>query len=645
MTRRTTLAALLALALTACGSGGFQLGATHAGSALGRSTSGAERALVINEIMATPVHARTGEYVELFNTGRKPAQVAGLIIDDGDSTDTLVLRSGTDRVAPGGYALLVDPDDHGGIPVPAGVPVYTTDDHALGNGLAESDPVILREPDGTIIDAVRTHQRTSSGQARERRAPRLPDVAASWRIVDGGSPGRRNELAPSDHLKIHFTDPQSDGTTVAALVAFIDRAHTTLDCALYQLDHPGVIDAFVAAAGRGVTVRIITDSTFYDRADYQPGYQRLENAGILVVPDERSSESHNKYLVADGLHVWLGSYNPTVNPSADAAVELDDPAIAADLIQGVDDMAARHFGVSKQKTRTPDATVDGAPVELLVSPVDGVEDHIIQIVSQAQHSIHFAAFTLTQAPLAATIEDRAAHGVEVRGAVDWLHATIRGSQWKPMVAAGLDVRRTPHDELMHHKMIILDAGTKDATLIVGSYNFTGRAETRNDETLLVIRDPRIVAAAEGDFATVWSHSVLPDGAAPDVRVRLSEIAGGADPWVELDNTGTVDAHTGGLVVTDLAGSVSLPDVTLAPGAHAVVVLGGKAPHGIAAGATVIYAARIEGGLGVSDPVLLENASGDALDGVAPRELVDGTATTLSRSGPVDWIAGAPTPGR
>jgi len=198
---------------------------------------------------------------------------------------------------------------------------------------------------------------------------------------------------------------------------------------------------------------------------------------------------------------------------------------------------------------------------------------------------------------------------------------------------------------MHHKMIILDAGTEAATLIVGSYNFTGRAETRNDETVLVIRDPRIVAAAEGDFATVWSHTVLPDGAAPDVRVRLSEIAGGSDPWVELDNTGTVDAPLGGLVLSDLAGSVTLPDTTLAPGAHAVVVLGGKAPHGIAAGTIVIHAASMPGGLGVSDPVLLENAAGDALDGVSPRELVDGTATTLSRSGAVDWIAGAPTPGR
>ena len=41
--------------------------------------------------------------------------------------------------------------------------------------------------------------------------------------------------------------------------------------------------------------------------------QELEQAGIEVLGDRRESLMHNKFVVIDGLEVWTGSMNFTVN--------------------------------------------------------------------------------------------------------------------------------------------------------------------------------------------------------------------------------------------------------------------------------------------------------------------------------------------
>ncbi len=643
--RRPALAvwalALVLAAATACGPGSLTGTGTAGGPPAAALHAEAGSPLRINEILVSPSDARRGEYVELVNVTGAPVALDHLVLDDGDAPDALVHRAGPALAAPHGYVLVVDPDATG--PYPPGVPVLTTDDHALGNGLAQRDPVILREATGEVLDAVAPGAATGPDVARERRAPTLPDAPSSWRLVPGGSPGVRNHLAPSGLLRIHFTAPTDDSETAAAMVRFIDGAHDTLDCALYQLDDPAILDALIRAEDRGVVVRLVTDSTFYDRADYHPGYARLEADGIVVVPDERSAESHNKYLVADGRRVWLGSWNPTVHLTADAAVELVNPGLAATLAQGVDDMVHREFGPAKHATRVHDHVVDGAEVSLYVAPVDHVEDAVVAAIHAARRSVHVLAFTLTETAVGDALVDRAAHGVAVKGAVDWLHATIRGSQWRRLVDAGLPMRRTPHGELMHHKMIVIDAGTPEATLIVGSYNFSTRAETRNDETLLIIHDRRLVAAAEGAFAKVWAGSVVPDGAAPKADLMLAEVEGGATPWVELVNAGDAPAPLGGVRLADGDATVTLPAATLSPGQRAVVVLGREAPAGIADGALTLRPGALPGGLSATDPVILETGDSVPLDAACSRQL-PGAGASLSRIA-TGWAVGAPTPGR
>ena len=47
--------------------------------------------------------------------------------------------------------------------------------------------------------------------------------------------------------------------------------------------------------------------------------------------------------------------------------------------------------------------------------------------------------------------------------------------------------------LAHDKVIIIDPDLDSAVVITGSFNFTKRAEERNGENLVVIRDKKIAA--------------------------------------------------------------------------------------------------------------------------------------------------------
>jgi len=55
---------------------------------------------------------------------------------------------------------------------------------------------------------------------------------------------------------------------------------------------------------------------------------------------------------------------------------------------------------------------------------------------------------------------------------------------------------------MHHKVVIID----ESIVVVGCYNFTNSAETRNDENLLVIYNSEIAAQFLAEFQRVYAQA-------------------------------------------------------------------------------------------------------------------------------------------
>ncbi|MBN2360759.1 MAG: lamin tail domain-containing protein, partial [Deltaproteobacteria bacterium] len=68
------------------------------------ATAGTRKLLVITEVMANPLDEDRGEFVEIYNRGIDEVDAAGLLLSDGDATDTLQALAGTSVIQAGGLA-------------------------------------------------------------------------------------------------------------------------------------------------------------------------------------------------------------------------------------------------------------------------------------------------------------------------------------------------------------------------------------------------------------------------------------------------------------------------------------------------------------------------------------------------------------
>ena len=59
--------------------------------------------------------------------------------------------------------------------------------------------------------------------------------------------------------------------------------------------------------------------------------------------------------------------------------------------------------------------------------------------------------------------------------------------------------------LMHHKFVVIDFDQPSARVYLGSFNFSGAADTSNGENLLLIRDRRIATAYMIEALRIFDH--------------------------------------------------------------------------------------------------------------------------------------------
>ena len=138
--------------------------------------------LVINEVMANPDVESTGEYIEVANVGQDPQDLAGLLVTDGDQTDTIIAyNAGTTIVPAGGYGVILDPDYAGQYTIPAGAVTVTVGNANLGNGLSTNDPIALKESSGYVTISEWTIPfNPGNGNAVERVDVLTGNVASNW---------------------------------------------------------------------------------------------------------------------------------------------------------------------------------------------------------------------------------------------------------------------------------------------------------------------------------------------------------------------------------------------------------------------------------------------------------------------------------
>jgi len=311
-------------------------------------------------------------------------------------------------------------------------------------------------------------------------------------------------------FELYFTNPESPlasqktGGPDGALVAAIDSARLSVDVAIYSLSLNSIRDALLRAYDRGVQVRMVMESDNLDRSDPQ----RLKDAGIPILGDRRQGLMHDKFVVIDNSEVWLGSMNFTDSggyTDNNNLMRIRSVKMAENYTKEFEEMFVDDkFGPDVvAETPNPRVTIDGTPLDVYFSPDDGVQASFLDLVNNAQQSIYFLAFSFTTDELGAAVRARAEDGVTVSGVMETeqINSNV-GTEFDGFKQAGLDVLRDGNDGQMHHKVMILD----ESIVIFGSYNFSNSAETKNDETLIVVYNEEIAAQFIAEFRRVYAQA-------------------------------------------------------------------------------------------------------------------------------------------
>jgi hypothetical protein len=322
----------------------------------------------------------------------------------------------------------------------------------------------------------------------------------------------------------------------AKLIAFINRATYSIDCAFYSFAASPVTNALIAKWNQGVKIRFIIDAE-----NSQAQADLLRNAGIPVITSTFGGNHvtgimHNKFCIVDGRDadttndwLWTGSTNTSTQQlftDANNSLEIRDFSVAQCYQTEFEEMwgsnndvpeaSLSNMGSAKADNTPHFFNVAGTPIEVWFAPSDGVENRIIQYVNTADYGIALNLMLITSDPIADAMKARydAIPGFHVRGVIDAGNINAAGSEYQEMKGLGganpwfppADVWPSGEGGIHHHKTIIIDEGRTDSdpVLITGSYNLSNAANTVNDENTIVFHSQRVANLYLQEFSSRYT---------------------------------------------------------------------------------------------------------------------------------------------
>ncbi len=137
------------------------------------------------------------------------------------------------------------------------------------------------------------------------------------------------------------------------------------------------------------------------------------------------------------------------------------------------------------------------------APWDNIEELIMDAIGGAKKQVLVQAYLLTSKKIATSLIAAQKRGVDVRVLADAEQlGKIESSKLPELAAAGVPVWLETKYQNAHNKIIVIDAGSADASVITGSFNFTWTAQHKNAENILIARKNPTLAAR---YAMNWER--------------------------------------------------------------------------------------------------------------------------------------------
>ena len=296
-----------------------------------------------------------------------------------------------------------------------------------------------------------------------------------------------------------FTLVQYPKAGFGGIYAQTAAATRSIDMEIYELEDPTEEQALIAAVRRGVTVRVLLNAAYEGRTTNQPTAALLRAGGVDVRFAPSSTIFHIKTTTFDGTTSDVSSANLTpqyYSTSRDAEI-VDTYPVHVNAIEETFDN-----DWNGESSATDEVNAPG----LVWSPDS--EQAMVDRISSATQSVEFTSEELSDPYIYRALAKDAERGIRCR--IVMMDNPYWAKAFGQVTAAGCVVHVLPETNTglyIHEKLILIDAGTADASVMVGSQNASYSSLAFNRELSIVLTNaqaPTVIAEIsrtfDGDFA-------------------------------------------------------------------------------------------------------------------------------------------------
>lgn len=147
-------------------------------------------------------------------------------------------------------------------------------------------------------------------------------------------------------------------------------------------------------------------------------------------------------------------------------------------------------------------------VQAAFTPGDDPGALISEVIRGAKRQVLVQAYSFTHKQIAEALVDARRRGVDVELIADHDQTyQIATSQVEQLARGGIPVWLDGEHAAAHDKVMIVDAGTPNAAVVTGSFNFTHAGQYRNAENVLILRgNPDLAAAYAANWRRHMNHA-------------------------------------------------------------------------------------------------------------------------------------------
>lgn len=605
--------------------------------------------LSITEVMSNARAESTGEFVEIYNAGGSSVDLDGFFLTDGDEQDTLqAFGTSTTVLAPGAYAVIVDPDYTGVYTIDPSVVLLTTGDTEVGNGLTTSDHVTLLEDDGTTIAGSFSFPTDpGDGVSMEQYDITAGDVSGNWRgsvCSTGSSPGAAHCFPEAgDPADLVITEVLANATveSTGEYIELYNSGTTDIDAGGLQIRDTASRDTLQGYSGGSALIgpgqhALIVDSGYtYDY--YLPSDIVLLTTADATLGNGLSTTDTVTLFNTDGTTV-IDSFTSPSDPGDGHSVEKVDYTLGDTPANWVAATTTCTRGASPGRLNGAAGGVCAVLYvnEVMSNPLDEDTGEFIEIYNAGSDSVDLAGLIVSDGDEDDTLASYGG-GATTLAPGGW--AIIVDSEFAGEYTVDPSVVVvTTSNSTLGNALSVSDAVElyeADGANLIDSFGFP-----QNPGNGVSVE--RIAYAGTLDTALNWVGSTCASGSSPGAancvssggssasestyELVLSEIL--ANPldestgeFIEVYNAGSTDVDMLYMVIWDgdaldtIFGYSDIYDTVLAPGQYAVILDSNYAgQYSIPAGALVLTAddSTIGSGLSTDDDVSLYESGGTAL---------------------------------